>query len=74
MWGHIDIHSFRGRQVKEMLANGKFQPSNNLFSSPVILVKKKDGTQSFYFDRRALNAVIFQENVPILTIDELLHE
>ena len=61
-----------GRQLDEMLKQGICSESESPFSSPVILVKKADGSLRFVVDMRKLNTITVKDSFPIIRIDDCL--
>jgi len=60
------------RQVRDLLDCGLVEPAHSAWSSPVVLVWKKDGSWRFCVDYHKLNSVTIQDAYPLPRIDESL--
>lgn len=60
------------KAVDEMLKAGVIRPSRSPWSSPVVLVPKKDGETRFCVDYRRLNKLTKVEVYPLPRVDETL--
>ena len=58
----------------EMQEHGVIQPSSSPWASPIVLVRKKDGTLTICVDYRHLNSVTKPDTFPLPRIDDLLDQ
>ena len=67
-----DVKKEIDRQVDEMLEKGIIQESVSPWSSPVVLVKKKDGSYRFCVDFRKVNKVTKVDSFPMPLVADAL--
>ena len=67
-WKHDEIE----RQVADLLHQGRVTESSSPWSSPVVLVAKKDGSQRLCVDYRQLNAATVKDAFPLPRVDDSL--
>ena len=59
--------------LKDMLKKGVIEPSSSPWTSPIVLVKKKDGSTRFCVDYRKLNEVTAKDSYLLPRIDDCLN-
>ena len=62
------------KQIQKMQQNGVITPSKSPWSSPVVMVRKKDGSHRFCVDYRKLNSVTKSDQFPLPRIDDMLDQ
>jgi hypothetical protein len=62
------------KQLQELTDKGFIRPSASPWGSPVLFVKKKDGSMRMCVDYRSLNAVTIKNKYPLPRIDDLLDQ
>ena len=60
------------KQLDELLATGRVEPSQSPWSSPVVLARKHDGTYRMCIDFRKLNQSTKKDAIPLPRTDDLL--
>ena len=55
-----------------MIHHGFIKPNKSPYGSPMLFVKKKDGSLRMCIDYKALNKIIIKNRYPLPRIDELL--
>ncbi|GFW69888.1 retrovirus-related Pol polyprotein from transposon 412 [Trichonephila clavipes] len=60
------------KQIEEWLNEGIIRPSYSEFSSPIVMVKKKDGSSRMCIDYRKLNQKLVKDKFPLPIIKDVL--
>lgn len=73
---HYAVHQKNeiDKMVQELLSAGTIQASSSPYASPVVLVKKKDGSWRLCMDYWGLNNTTVKGRFPIPLIDDLMDE
>ncbi|MCO5559561.1 hypothetical protein L7F22_013162 [Adiantum nelumboides] len=61
-------------QLTDYLARGFIRPSTLPWSSPILLVNKKDGSMRMCIEYRGLNAITVKNKYPLSCVDELFDQ
>lgn len=70
----IHLQPYFNEEVDRLLDQGIIQPSSSPHCSPVVMVRKPDGSYRMAVDYRSLNSITIFDAEPIGTIEEDLHK
>jgi hypothetical protein len=62
------------KQLRELQEKGYIRPSSSPWGSPVLFIKKKDGSLKIYIGYRSLNEVTIKNKYPLPRIDDLFDQ
>jgi hypothetical protein len=65
-------HCIVEKECQKMLEKGVIKESNSPWSSPVVLVAKKNGDVRFCVDYRRLNSLTWYDSYPLLNVYDIL--
>ncbi|GFY30190.1 retrovirus-related Pol polyprotein from transposon 17.6 [Trichonephila clavipes] len=60
------------KQMEEWLNEGIIRPSSSEYASPIVMVKKKDGSSRMCIDYRKLNQKLVKDKFPLPIIEDVL--
>ncbi|GFX22303.1 retrovirus-related Pol polyprotein from transposon 412 [Trichonephila clavipes] len=60
------------KQIEEWLNEGIIRPSSSKYASPIVMVKKKDGSSRICIDYRKLNQKLVKDKFPLPLIEDVL--
>jgi len=62
------------KQIRDWLKKRIIRQSVSEYTSPIVLVAKKDGAKSLCCDYHKLNQKLVRNNIPLAFIDDVLHK
>ncbi|CAF5008080.1 unnamed protein product, partial [Rotaria magnacalcarata] len=62
------------QETQKLLERGQIEESTSPWSSPIVLVKKKDKTMRFCIDYRRLNAITIKNAFPLSCIEDIFDQ
>ena len=68
---HLELEECK-KQVEELLEQGLIRPSASPYGSPILFVRKKEGTFRMVIDYRQINNLTIKDKYPLPRIDDLL--
>ncbi len=60
------------KMIEKMLSGGIISKSSSPWAAPIVIIKKKDGSNRFCIDYRKLNKITVKDNYPVPLIEETL--